>query len=54
MRSTSVLAAVFVAALVLPAFAQNPPASPPTRIRGTVDKLDGQKLDGQTARGSAQ
>jgi hypothetical protein len=44
MRSTSVLAAVFVAALVLPAFAQNPPASPPTRIRGTVDKLDGQSL----------
>jgi hypothetical protein len=44
MRSTSIFVAVFVAALALPAFAQSPPASPPTRIRGTVDKLDGQNL----------
>ena len=44
MRSQSFFAAVFVAVLALPAFAQNPPANPPVRIRGTVDKLDGQAL----------
>jgi hypothetical protein len=53
MRSKLFLAAVFVAALVLPAAAQNPPDTTPTRIRGTVDKLDGQTLliksrDGQS------
>ena len=52
MRSKSFLAAVFVAALALPAAAQNPDTTP-TRIRGTVDKLDGQSLvvksrDGQS------
>ena len=52
MRSKSFLAAVFVAALALPAVAQNPDTTP-TRIRGTVDKLDGQSLvvksrDGQS------
>lgn len=40
MRSRSYFAAVFVALLALPALAQNPPA----RIRGTVEKLDGQVL----------
>jgi hypothetical protein len=40
MRSRSFLAAVFIAVLALPALAQNPPA----RIRGTVEKLDGQIL----------
>lgn len=44
MRLQSVFAVVFVAALALPAVAQNPPASPPTRIRGTVEELDGQAL----------
>ena len=44
MRPKSFLAGVFVALLALPAIAQNPPASPPTRIRGTVEKLDGQAL----------
>jgi hypothetical protein len=29
---------------VMPAFAQAPPAGTPTRIRGTVDKLDGKNL----------
>src|SRR5277367_4440749 len=53
MRSTSIFAAVFVALLALPAFAQAPPAGAPARIRGTVEKLDGQALsvkqrDGQT------
>jgi hypothetical protein len=40
MRSKSFLAAIFVAAVALSAAAQNPPA----RIRGTVEKLDGQTL----------
>jgi hypothetical protein len=49
MRSRSFLAAIFVAALALSAAAQNPPA----RIRGTVERLDGQTLmiksrDGQS------
>ena len=53
MRSTSFLAAAFVALLVLPVLAQAPPEGTPTRIRGTVDKLDGQTLtvksrDGQS------
>jgi len=41
MRSQSFFAAVFVAVLAMPAIAQNQPANPPARIRGTVDKLDG-------------
>ena len=44
MRSRSFLAAVFIAVLALPALAQNPPANPPVRIRGTIEKLDGQVL----------
>ena len=45
--------AALVALAVGPALAQTPPAGTPTRIRGTVDKLDGQNLmvksrDGQT------
>jgi hypothetical protein len=44
MRFKSFLAAIFVGVLALPAIAQTPPANPPTRIRGTVDKLDGQTL----------
>ena len=49
MRSKSFLTAVFVAVLALSAAAQNAP----TRIRGTVEKLDGQTLmvksrDGQS------
>jgi hypothetical protein len=53
MRPTSLFAFVLIAALAVPAFAQAPPTAP-MRIRGTVDKLDGQVLtvkrrDGQTA-----
>jgi len=45
--------ASLIALVVGPALAQPPPAGTPTRIRGTVDKLDGQNLmvksrDGQT------
>jgi hypothetical protein len=38
------LAAAMIGLLVTPAFAQAPPAGTPTRIRGTVDKLDGKNL----------
>src|SRR5216683_1004526 len=38
------LAAALVLLAVGPALAQAPPAGTPTRIRGTVDKLDGQTL----------
>ena len=53
MRSQSFFAFVFAAVLALPAAAQNPPENTPTRIRGTVEKLDGQSLtvksrDGQS------
>src|SRR5216684_3871687 len=45
--------AALLALAVGPALAQTPPAGTPTRIRGAVDKLDGQNLmvksrDGQT------
>ena len=45
--------AALIALVVGPALAQTPAAGTPTRIRGTVDKLDGQNLmvksrDGQT------
>src|ERR1700686_5062329 len=36
--------AAFISLVVGPALAQAPPAGTPTRIRGTVDKLDGQTL----------
>jgi hypothetical protein len=35
------IAAALVALAVAPALAQAPPAGTPTRVRGTVDKLDG-------------
>jgi hypothetical protein len=44
MRTRSLLAAIFLTILALPVAAQNPPDTAPTRIRGTVDKLDGQTL----------
>ncbi len=36
--------AAFIVLAVWPVLAQTPPAGTPTRIRGTVDKLDGQNL----------
>ena len=47
------MAAILTVALVAPALAQTPPATTPTRVRGTVEKLDGQALtvksrDGQS------
>jgi hypothetical protein len=44
MRTTPLLAAVVIAVLTVPLLAQNPPAGPPARIRGTVEKLDGNTL----------
>ncbi len=44
MRRTSFLAAVVIAGLALPAFAQAKPAGTPEQIRGTVDELDGHML----------
>ena len=38
------LAGALIALIAVPAGAQNAPQGTPTRIRGTVDKLDGQNL----------
>jgi uncharacterized protein DUF5666 len=53
MNKRIALAAALFALTLAPAVAQTPPAGTPARIRGTVDKLDGQSLsvksrDGQT------
>jgi hypothetical protein len=44
MLSNAFLVLLFVSLLALPVAAQNPPGSAPMRVRGTVDKLDGQTL----------
>ena len=44
MWSKLLVAGALVALLVSPAAAQNAPDGTPTRIRGTVEKLDGQAL----------
>ena len=44
MTTKLLLAGALMALLALPAGAQNPLAGTPTRIRGTVEKLDGQNL----------
>ena len=46
------LAGALIALIVLPAGAQNAPQGTPTRIRGTVDKLDGQNLTVKSREGS--
>jgi hypothetical protein len=46
------LAAVAVGLFVVPALAQTPPANPPVRIRGTVEKLDGDNLTVKARDGS--
>jgi len=53
MRTKLLLAGALIALLVLPAGAQQAPQGTPTRIRGAVEKLDGQALtvksrEGQT------
>ncbi len=47
------LAAAVLGLFVMPALAQAPPAGTPTRIRGTVDKLDGQTLTVKSRDGQA-
>ena len=44
MTTKLLLAGALIALLALPAAAQNAPQGTPTRIRGTVEKLDGQTL----------
>jgi hypothetical protein len=47
MRPLSLFVIAFAGLIALPAFAQNPPAAnppPPVRVRGTIEKLDGNKL----------
>jgi hypothetical protein len=44
MRIFALLTAAFAALVALPAFAQNPPEGTPTRVRGAIEQLDGQKL----------
>jgi hypothetical protein len=44
MTTRFLLAGALIAVLTLPAAAQNAPEGTPTRIRGTVEKLDGQAL----------
>ena len=47
------LLAVILVALALPAAAQNAPDGTPVRVRGTVDKLDGQTLVVKSRDGAA-
>jgi hypothetical protein len=44
MTAKMLLAGALIALLALPAAAQNAPEGTPTRVRGTVEKLDGQTL----------
>ena len=53
MTTKLLLAGALIALLILPAGAQQAPQGAPTRIRGTVEKLDGEALtvksrEGQT------
>src|SRR5262249_11051107 len=47
------IAAAMVTLIVAPALAQAPPQGTPTRVRGIVDKLDGNKLTVKTREGPA-
>jgi len=51
MRWTAVFVAALLGLAATPAGAQNPPASPPTPVRGTIEKLDGQNLSVKTREG---
>ena len=52
MTTKLLLAGALIALLILPAGAQQAPQGTPTRIRGTVEKLDGQALTVKSARAS--
>ena len=44
MLRKSAMAAAVAMLFALPALAQNPPAAPPVRVRGTIEKVDGANL----------
>src|SRR5215469_13541206 len=46
------LAGALIALIILPAIAQNAPEGTPTRVRGTVEKLDGQNLTVKSREGT--
>jgi len=54
MRRIAFLVVALAGLIVVPALAQNPPApqGSPTRVRGTIDKLDGKTLTVMTKDGS--
>jgi hypothetical protein len=51
MRKSLILTGALIVLLAIPAAAQQSPEGPPTRIRGTVEKLDGQALTVKTREG---
>src|ERR1700741_1404415 len=51
MTTKLLLAGALIALLALPAAAQDTPQGTPTRIRGTVEKLDGQTLTAKSRDG---
>lgn len=53
MRRMSLLIVALAGLVVVPALAQTPPATTPVRIRGTVDKLDGNTLTVKTNDGQS-
>jgi hypothetical protein len=52
MRKTALAAAV-IGLFVMPAFAQAPPAAPPVRVRGTIEKVDGDYVSVKARDGTA-
>ena len=51
MKTKLLLAGALIALLILPAGAQQAPQGTPSRIRGTVEKLDGQDLSVKSREG---
>jgi len=52
MRRMPLLILALMGLIVVPALAQSPPQGTPTRVRGTIDKLDGKTLTVKTKDGS--
>src|SRR5690348_12341761 len=48
----ALLAATIIGSLVLPALAQTPSGPPPVRVRGTIEKVDGDNLTVKARDGS--
>src|SRR5215469_12821562 len=51
MLRRSAVAAAVAMLFALPALAQNPPAAPPVRVRGTIEQVDGAKFTVKTRDG---